>query len=119
MLSAAMCKHEGFRFSPDKELYWKQGKSSETDYIFVTTSFVTFEQLKKIQDEMNFEESLLICSKSYAPECDGAFPNITVKKIPLMILGKCEFGQDNYDLNIFLKTDCIDDNLDLNNEGYE
>ncbi|MDP3970912.1 MAG: site-specific DNA-methyltransferase [bacterium] len=119
MLSAAMCKHEGFRFAPHEELYWKQGQSTETDHIFVTTAFVTVEQLDKIHEEMNDEESLLICAKSYAPECDSRHPNITIKKIPLMILGKCEFGQDNYDLNIIQSTEEVADDQDLNHEDYE
>lgn len=100
MLAAAMCKHEGFRFFPDAEVYWKQGKSTEADYIFVTTSFVTVEQLDKIHDEMKQGESLLICAKAFAPACKDRHNNITIKKIPQMILGKCEFGKDNYDLNI-------------------
>jgi adenine-specific DNA-methyltransferase len=37
MLAAAMAKHEGFRYSPDPEIYWKQGRSTEKDYIFTTT----------------------------------------------------------------------------------
>jgi adenine-specific DNA-methyltransferase len=100
MLAAAMCKHEGFKYYPDETLYWKQGKSTETDYIFITTSFVTVEQLDKIHSEMKEDESLLICAKSFASECEKRFADITIKKIPNMILGKCEFGKDNYDLNI-------------------
>lgn len=100
MLAAAMCKHEGFKFFPDPEVYWKQGKSTETDYIFVTTSFVTIEQLDKIHEEMKQGESLLISAKAFAPGCKERHGNITIKKIPQMILGKCEFGKNNYDLNI-------------------
>ncbi len=100
MLAAAMCKHEGFKYSPDEVSYWKQGKSTETDYIFVTTGFVTVEQLDAIHAQMTENESLLICAKSFAPESENHFSNITVKKIPQMILGKCEFGKENYDLNI-------------------
>ncbi len=29
-----------------------------------------------------------------------AFPNLTVKKIPQAVLHKCEWGQDDYSLNI-------------------
>jgi adenine-specific DNA-methyltransferase len=99
-LAAAMCKHEGFKFFPDETIYWKQGKSTENDHIFVTTSFVTVEQLDKIHEEMKRGESLLICAKSFAPPCKDRHNNITIKKIPQMILGRCEFGKDNYDLNI-------------------
>lgn len=100
MLAAAMCKHEGFKYYPDEEIYWKQGKSTENDHIFVTTSFVTAEHLDKVHEEMKPGESLLICAKSFAPACKDRHSSITIKKIPQMILGKCEFGKDNYDLNI-------------------
>ena len=100
MLAAAMCKHESFKYFPDADIYWKQGKSTENDYIFVTTSFVTAEQIDKIHQEMKTEESLLICAKSFAPGCNNRHSTITIKKIPQMILGKCEYGKDNYDLNI-------------------
>ena len=105
MLAAAMCKHEGFKFYPDETLYWKHGKSTENDFIFVTTGFITAEQLDKVNSEMKAGESLLICAKSFAPECENRFANITVKKIPQMILGKCEFATDNYDLNIIKATE--------------
>lgn len=105
MLAAAMCKHEGFKYSPDESTYWKQGQSTETDFIFVTTGFVTVEQLDSIHAQMTENESLLICAKSYAPETENHFANITIKKIPQMILGKCEFGKDNYDLNIIKATE--------------
>ena len=104
MLAAAMCKHEGFKFSPDAEVYWKQGMSTETDYIFVITSFVTVEQLDRIHSELKENESLLICAKSFSPACKEKYSNITIKKIPQMILGKCEFSKDNYDLNIINAT---------------
>lgn len=108
MLAAAMCKHEGFKYFPDAEVYWKQGKSTETDYIFVTTSFVTVEQIDKVSDEMKGTESLLICAKAFATGCKERHNNITVKKIPQLILGKCEFGKNNYDLNIINATENID-----------
>jgi len=100
MLAAAVCKHEAFKFFPDPQVYWKQGKSTETDYIFVTTSFVTAEQVDKIQEEMQPGESLLICARSFQEACVNRHAGINIKKIPQMILGKCEFAKDNYDLNI-------------------
>lgn len=107
MLAAAMCKHEGFRYSPDEEIYWKQGKSTENDYIFVTTNYFAPDQLDSIHEEMGSQESLLICAKTYAQECENKYPNITIKKIPQAILGSCEFGADNYDLNIIEMTENI------------
>lgn len=100
MLAAAMAKQEGFQYVPDKSTYWKQGKSSEKDYIFTTTQFITVEMLDKLHDEMRPDESLLICCKSFKKECERRQSNITIKKIPQMLLGRCEFGKDDYSLNI-------------------
>lgn len=100
MLAAAMAKHEGFKYNPDEAVYWKQGKSTEKDYIFTTTNFVTVKFLDKIHEEMQPGESLLICCKSFQVACENRYPNITVKKIPKMLLGRCEFGKEDYSLNI-------------------
>ncbi len=100
MLAAAMAKHEGFKYCPDQQIYWKQGQSTEKDFIFTTTNFVTAEMLDKIHEEMKPGESLLICAKSFAPQSKARHNNITIKKIPQAVLGKCEFGKDNYNLNI-------------------
>jgi len=100
MLAAATAKQEGFRFNPHETLYWKQGNSSEHDYIFTTTQFITVETLDQIHDEMLPGESLMICCKAFQKECKGKYANITIKKIPQMLLGRCEFGKDDYSLNI-------------------
>lgn len=100
MLASAMAKQEGFTYSPDADTYWKQGYSSETDFIYTTTQFMTAENLAAIHETMGAEESLLICCTSFQKECRSAFPNITIKKIPQMLLGRCEFGKDDYSLNI-------------------
>lgn len=100
MLAAAMAKHENFRYCPDEIHYWKQGQSSEKDFIFTTTVHLTPEHLDRIHEEMQQGESLLICCKSHFRGADGRYDNITVKKIPSMLLGKCEFDRDDYSLNI-------------------
>lgn len=100
MLAAAMAKQEGFTYSPSAEQYWKQGYSSETDYIYTTTQFMTVEGLSAIAEQMIEGESLLICCTAFQKECHTAFTNITVKKIPQMLLGRCEFNKDDYSLNI-------------------
>lgn len=100
MLAAAMAKQTGFTYSPDSNIYWKQGKSSENDFIYTTTQFVTVEIIDKLFAELNINESLLVCCKSFKKECLGRHPNITVKKIPQMLLGKCEFDKNDYSFNI-------------------
>ena len=100
MLAAAMAKHQGFTFSPDAELYWKQGHSSEHDFIFTTTQLITAEMLETIHDQLGEDESLLICCTKFQPECRNKFPNTTIKKIPKVLLDTCEFDRDDYSLNI-------------------
>lgn len=100
MLAAAMAKHEGFTYAPDSEVYWKQGKGTEKDYIFTTTQFLTVEALEHLHEQMGEDESLLICCTSFQHECRSRFANITLKKIPQMLLGRCAFDKDDYSLNI-------------------
>jgi adenine-specific DNA-methyltransferase len=100
MLAAAMAKQEGFSYSPNAENYWKQGFSSEQDFIYTTTQFVTVELLDQLNDQLQEGDSLLICAKKFQPECANRFGNISLKKIPQMLLGKCEFAKDDYSLKI-------------------
>ena len=112
MLAAAMAKHQGFTYSPDTELYWKQGHSSEHDFIFTTTQLVTAEILETIHEQLGENESLLICCTKFQPECRNKFPNITIKKIPKVLLDTCEFDHDDYSLNIVSVPD-------IDNEEWE
>ena len=100
MLAAAMAKHEGFKYLPDENIFWKQGKSSEKDYIYTTTQFITIKILDSIHEDMKADENLLITCKAFQSECITRFANITIKKIPHVILGRCEFGKEDYSLNI-------------------
>lgn len=100
MLAAAMAKQEGYKYQPHESTYWKQGQSSEQDFIFTTTQFLTVEALDSIKDEMQPGETLMICCKSFQKECKGKYSNITIKKIPQMLLGRCEYGKEDYSLNI-------------------
>lgn len=100
MLAAAMAKQEGFKYNPVPHQYWKQGQSSEQDFIYTTTQFITVEALDAIAGELQPGETLLICCKSFQPECKRRHPSITIKKIPQMLLGRCEYGRDDYSLNI-------------------
>jgi adenine-specific DNA-methyltransferase len=72
----------------------------ERDFLFTTTQFLTVEALDRIQEEMKPEETLLICCKAYQPECENRHTAITIKKIPSLLLDKCEFGRDDYSLKI-------------------
>ena len=99
MLAAAMALHEGFVYSPDENFYWKQGKN-ENAYIYTTTVHLTEAVLDAIAKEMKEDEYLVIACKSYDSGIERAYKNIKIKKIPQFLLGRCEFGKDNYNLNI-------------------
>jgi adenine-specific DNA-methyltransferase len=118
MLAAAMAKQEGFKYQPHESTYYKQGQSAEQDFIFTTTQFLTVEAVDSIQDEMQPGETLLICCKSFQKECKGKFGNITIKKIPLMLLGRCEYGKEDYSLNI-IKMPVEDSNDDTDDTVEE
>ena len=100
MLASAVALHEGFKYDPSKEYFWKQSKGNENSYLYVTTKFVTKNDINKIKEEMNDTEYLVIACTAYDKEVDGLYKNIKIKKIPEMLLSKCEFGKDNYNLNI-------------------
>ena len=111
MLAAAMAKQEGYTYQPDTALYWKQGRSSEHDYIYTTTQFLTVESLDAIRETMQDDESLLICCTAFQKECANHAKSITVKKIPQMLLGRCAFNKDDYSLHI-IDMPPMDDDLD-------
>lgn len=99
MLAEAMCKLEGFEYAPSDDLYWIHGQSTETDFIYVTTQFMSKDMLTKIGDEVGPNRSLLICCSAF--RCDPSrFPNLTIKKIPKAVMKKCEWGHDDYSLEI-------------------
>lgn len=100
MLAEAMAKQEGYQFSPDEENIYKQGYSTEKDFIFTTTQFLSIELLDKIYSKLKGDESLLICATHFEEGTGGRYDNITVKKIPQMLLNRCEFGKLEYNLNI-------------------
>jgi adenine-specific DNA-methyltransferase len=99
MLAEAMCKLEGFTYQPSDELYWNQGFSSERDFIYVTTQTLSAEQLADLSEEVGSERSLLVLCSAFRGNANS-WPNLTVKKIPNSVRNKCEWGHDDYSLNV-------------------
>ena len=99
MLVRALCKIEGFDFDPSPDTYWKQGKSTETDFIYITTQHLTAQMLTKLNDDVGQKNSLLICCGSFDGNAER-YGNLTIKKIPKSILKKCEWNHDDYSLEI-------------------
>jgi adenine-specific DNA-methyltransferase len=58
------------------------------------------EMLDKISEEMAPGESLLIACKAFQEGCENRFAHITIKKIPSLLLDRCEFGRDDYSFHI-------------------
>lgn len=100
MLAEAMCKHMGFAYDPSPDYFWLHGRSTERDYIYVTTSALTHEQLKKISDLVGPERTLLICCRAFQGARVKQMPNLTVVKIPHAILSRCEWGKDDYSMGL-------------------
>ena len=104
MLSAAMCKLEGFAYAPSESLWWQQGHSSERDFIYVTTQTLSADQLSALSEEVGADRSLLVCCGAYrgvtAAQAAERWPNLTLKKIPKMVKDRCEWGHDDYSLNV-------------------
>jgi adenine-specific DNA-methyltransferase len=100
MLAAGVALHEGFTYQPDNNLFWKQSVGNEKSYLFVTTRHLTSAYLDSIKSSMEDDEYLVIACRSFDRGVDKVYPHITIKKIPQMLLERCEFGKDNYNLNI-------------------
>lgn len=100
MLTAAVAKINGFFYAPDKDVYWKQGRSQDNSYIYVTTQYLTAEMLDDISLEVSSMENLLICASAFDIGLSKRYDNINIRKIPQSVLSKCEYGVDNYNLNI-------------------
>ncbi|MEJ7713418.1 MAG: hypothetical protein WKF84_27140 [Pyrinomonadaceae bacterium] len=97
MLAEAMCKHQGFTYAPSDTVYWQHGRSTETDFIYVTTQTLIRDQLIALSEEVGHNRTLLICAAAFRARLDE-FPNLTLKKIPNSVLNKCEWGKDDYSL---------------------
>lgn len=100
MLASAVAIHEGFKYNPSKEKFWKQSEGNEKSYLYVTTKFLNKEDIENIKTDMEDNEFLIIACTAYDKDIEGLYKNIKIKKIPEMLLAKCEFGKENYNLNI-------------------
>ncbi len=99
MLAEAICKLEGFAYQPSDTVFWQQGYSTETDFIYVTTQTLSLAQLQILSDEVGEGRTLLICCGAFRCKADH-FSNLTIKKIPKMVLSRCEWGHNDYSLNV-------------------
>lgn len=99
MLAEALCKLEGFSYAPSDSIYWQHGSSTERDFIYVTTQTLSQEQLAHLSDEVGPDRSLLVLCSAFRGN-PASYPNLTVRKIPNHVKDKCEWGHDDYSLNV-------------------
>jgi adenine-specific DNA-methyltransferase len=99
MLAEALCKLEGFTYAPNDALYWQHGSSTERDFIYVTTQTLGPQQLASLSEEVGPDRSLLVLCSAFRGSVT-AHANLTVKKIPNHIRARCEWGHDDYSLNV-------------------
>jgi adenine-specific DNA-methyltransferase len=100
MLAEAICKLEGFVYAPSDTVYWQHGRSTEQDFIYITTQTLTREQIQRLSDEVGESRSLLVMCGAFRVKSLDEYPNLTVKKIPKAVLARCEWGHDDYSLEI-------------------
>lgn len=116
MLAAAMALHEGFTYEPDSSAFWKQSHGNEKSYLFVTTRHLNAAFMDSIIGGMEDDEYLVIACCSFDKGMDKLNPHITVKKIPQMLLERCEFDKADYNLNI-IHPPVYDDEEECDDEG--
>jgi len=98
MLAEAVCKLEGFTYAPSESEYFIHGHSTERSFIYVTTNFMRKAEIEDIGEQVGEKRSLLICCKGF--DNDVECGNVRLKKIPEAVLKKCEWGHDDYSLNV-------------------
>lgn len=98
-LAEAVCKIEGFTYAPSDTVWWQHGHSTERDFIYVTTQNLSHEQLQALSDEVGDDRTLLVLCAAFRGKADK-YPNLTVKKIPKTVLSRCEWGHDDYSLQV-------------------
>lgn len=100
MLAEAVCKLEGYIYAPSQEEYFIHGHATEKAFIYVTTNYMRKKNLAAISERLGAGCQLLICCKAFDKASAEDFDNLTVKKIPDAVLKKCEWGHDDYSLNV-------------------
>jgi len=55
--------------------------------------------MQALSEDLGDDKSLLVCCSAFKGNANR-YPNLTLKKIPKMVLTKCEWGHDDYSLNV-------------------
>ena len=76
-----------------------RGQSTEQDFLYVTTQTLNHELLQKLSDEVGEQRTLLVMCSAFRGKPER-YPNLTIKKIPKAVLSRCEWGHDDYSLQV-------------------
>jgi adenine-specific DNA-methyltransferase len=106
MLAAAVAKLCGYRYAPQADNLYIHGVNNVGGYIFVTTQYVTAPLLGEIARHFADTDNLVICASAFQVGIKNNYANIKLRKIPQSVLSKCEYGADNYNLNIVDLPEC-------------
>lgn len=103
-LAQALCKLQGFTYAPSETHWWQHGHASERDFLYVTTQTLSAAQLQALAEEVGPQRSLVVLCAAWhgvtAAQAAERWPNLTLKKIPKTVLASCEWGRDDYSLNV-------------------
>lgn len=99
MLAEAMCKLIGFRYEPSDSVYWQQGRSNETAFLYTTTQALSAAQLQQLSDEVGESRSLVICTTAIRANAKR-FPNLELRPIPKSVRDRCDWSRDDYSLSV-------------------
>jgi len=100
MLATAVAKLCGYLYAPRKENVYIHGVNNVGGFIFVTTQYITAPILGEISKHFTDTQSVVICASAFQLGIKNNYPNIKLRKIPQTVLSKCEYGVENYNLNI-------------------
>jgi adenine-specific DNA-methyltransferase len=114
MLAAAVAKLCGYRFAPQEDNPYIHGVNNVGGYIFVTTQYVTAPLLGETAKHIADNQSLVICAAAFQVGIKNNYPNIKLRKIPQSVLANCEYGVNDYNLNVAELPD-----FDVTEEDFE
>jgi adenine-specific DNA-methyltransferase len=100
MLAAAVAKLCGYRYAPPGPSgRYVHGSNGAGGFIYVAARFVTAAFLAEVAKGAG-GGSLMVCAPAFQPGIGAAHPGVRLRKIPQAVLSKCEYGAEDYNLNI-------------------
>ena len=70
------------------------------DFIYITTQTLNPEKPANLSEDVGEKKSLLVMCSAFRARDVQNFTSLTIKKIPKTVLTWCEWGKDDYSLEI-------------------